>query len=558
MAINLLGGLNINTPVAQKPKTNGLSGLSIGGNTTSLASGFNPNGTQPNLSSMSQLTVPMGQRAVNPAAATSGPSMTLPKAQAAPLASATQNPVNQVNPTTGQTNQQVIDASTAAANQARSVLAVSGPQTGTQHPGDAGFNPITPQQQQTATAQYDNNGNYIGTQMPNSAAPQTPQGTSFNGLLGASVNQQNSPYNQAAMNNINQTAEYGAGNIGIGQQAQTIGNTYGAQIEKVSNYGNALAGSYTDGAGLAPVSQGLAGQAQNTTANEVQGLQAAENAQLNPLGYQLTAQNQAANASNAAAGQSLTGQSQTYGALQNAYAAAKPQLGSIGQVPFSPTDQSQGAVLGSTQQGGLNAAGNLLGQFNGAQAVGAAAGNAQASNINTAGTAETNALASVYGQNAPAAYSLNTALNNIQSLGGLTLQTAQGGSINPLSTQVGNQTIARFKSGLGSASQASFNSNMAAFSSSLSALYADQSGATPTQVGVWQKEIADGSMPMQQLQAVYNAAVTEGGLRLNNLKNTSGSAYSGLQGSTGGSTGNTGGAGGTITTKNGLTIDPSL
>lgn len=557
MAINLLGGLNINTPVAQKPKTNGLSGISIGGNTTALASGFNPNGTQPNLSSMSQLTVPMGQRAVNPAAATSGPSMTLPKAQAAPLASATQNPVNPVNPATGQTNQQVIDASMAAANQARSVLAASGPQTGTQHPGDAGFNPITPQQQQTATAQYDNNGNYIGTQMPNSAAPQTPQGTSFNGLLGASVNQQNSPYNQAAMNNINQTAEYGAGNIGIGQQAQQIADNYGKQIANVGTQGAGFEGGQLT-TGTSPVASGNAAITAQTTAAKQQSLATGENAALNGIGYQLTGQNQAANASNAAAGQSLTGQSQTYGALQNAYAAAKPQLGSIGQVPFSPTDQSQGAVLGSTQQGGLNAAGNLLGQFNGAQAVGAAAGNAQASNINTAGTAETNALASVYGQNAPAAYSLNTALNNIQSLGGLTLQTAQGGSINPLSTQVGNQTIARFKSGLGSASQASFNSNMAAFSSSLSALYADQSGATPTQVGVWQKEIADGSMPMQQLQAVYNAAVTEGGLRLNNLKNTAGSAYSGLQGSTGGSTGNTGGAGGTITTKNGLTIDPSL
>lgn len=93
---------------------------------------------------------------------------------------------------------------------------------------------------------------------------------------------------------------------------------------------------------------------QNALASQFQGQSTLFNAGLTGTGQQLTAQNEAAGYS-------------------------QPQLGSIGQVPFNPTTGSQGSILGSTQPGGLNAAGNLLGQFQGAQTAGAALGGVSAS-----------------------------------------------------------------------------------------------------------------------------------------------------------------------------------
>ncbi len=98
--------------------------------------------------------------------------------------------------------------------------------------------------------------------------------------------------------------------------------------------------------------------------------------------------------------QSLAGQVEAYATGRQANTAAntaagtqysaaagyaQPQLGSIGQVPFNPLDSSQGAVLGSTQQGGITGAGQLLGQFQGAQAAGAAGGQTQAAITSTQG-----------------------------------------------------------------------------------------------------------------------------------------------------------------------------
>lgn len=73
-------------------------------------------------------------------------------------------------------------------------------------------------------------------------------------------------------------------------------------------------------------------------------------------------------------GQQFTAQNQGGGLVGTAAGLAAPQLGSIGQVPYSPLNGSQGSVLGSTQSGGVSAAGNLMGQFEGAKAVGAASG----------------------------------------------------------------------------------------------------------------------------------------------------------------------------------------
>lgn len=424
-----------------------------------------------------------------------------------------------------------------------------------------------------------------GTGLPVSpaTAPATPSITGNGNPYTPTLAATSTTSSPAAQQYTSQTAQYGAGNLPIGQQAANIAAQYGQQIANVGNKGAKFEAAQLD-TGTSPVAMGEGAITAQTIANQQTALAQGEQAALLGTGQQLTAQNQAATAANSAAGQAYTGQGQTITGLSNAATLGQPQTTTPGQAVFNPTtgqytsassgggspatapsgidqgawssyinDLATGAtgaipsiitgnanLYGQLQQAvaqsnpGYNyntAVGTASGQTSGAAATAAAPGTATGQNIVTAGTAETNALQAVYGQNAPAAYTLNTALNNIQSLGSLTLQTQAGGNINPLSTQVGNQTIAQFRNGLGSASQATFNSNMAAFGSSLSALYADQSGATPTQVGTWQNAIANGSMPMQQLQAVYSAAVSEGGLRLANLKATASSAYSGEQNS---------------------------
>jgi len=63
----------------------------------------------------------------------------------------------------------------------------------------------------------------------------------------------------------------------------------------------------------------------------------------------------------------LTAQTNQINALDKAGNLAKPILGSVGQVPFNPTLETQGSYLGTTGGNSLNEIGKTLGQFTGAQ-----------------------------------------------------------------------------------------------------------------------------------------------------------------------------------------------
>lgn len=311
-------------------------------------------------------------------------------------------------------------------------------------------------------------------------------------------------------------------------------DVYGGAVKGLSDFRRSVADTRQniyDAPTSARVMQGRDAAVQQANAQKEAALSSAVTQAQQALGYGIQEQQTQQSGLGTALGAANTQQGLQQSGLGTAAGYAAPQLGSIGQVPFNPLDQNQGTVLGTTQPGGVQAAGNLLGQFSGAQAAGAAPGQAQASNINAQQTAQVNALAQVYGQNAPQAYNLNTAINNIQSLGALTLQTLQGNNINPLTFPAGNQTIAQFKRQLGSAGQAAFDSNMANFQSALTAIYGETSGAIPTQVTKWGQDISSGNMPLKQLQAIYQQAINEGDIRLGNLKATVGSAFSGLQNS---------------------------
>lgn len=479
-----------------------------------------------------------------------------------------------INPSTGKSNQQVLDDSTAAANTAKSVLASSQQTTGTQHPGDAGFTPITPKQTQSATAEYDANGQYAGTLPAGSTANNTVAGpTTFPGILGSltSTAQNGSGTANIAsaglLNAPNQNAQ-------ISQQAQDIKNKYGGEIEKVSNYGNALAGSYQNGAGLAPVSQGLAGIAQNTTANEVQGIQAAENAELNPLDRELTAQNQGQAGLTSAANIGQTGQSleqsgltsaagfaapqQNYpfvfdpstgtyknastGGVMNAadaaqsvlsgklsYADAKSALGYLGGTGEA---QLQSAIMQANPNANLN---QLEAQAAGQQAVAGAPYSAQASNIGTAGTAEANTYNTIFNNAKTQAATYSQQQSAINGIGNQALSLLTQAGINPSSSQYANLKLNQLGSQFSSPQYAAFNAAIQALQARIGT--ALQAGEIPTAATSNAQAIANGNITLPALASTLKQIDNEMGTFVGTQNALADYAQKQLKNTTGGSGG---------------------
>lgn len=504
-----------------------------------------------NLSTLG-LSAPMGTKAVTPATKVPGPATTLPKAQTAPLA---------------------VQSATPAIPQTPAPAIPNAPTqySGTQHPGDAGFSPIAPKAPApTNTAEYDSNGNYIGTQMAGQTNQQTaPQGTSFGGLLGAAVNQQNSPYNQSAMGNINQTAAYGAGNIGIGQQAQQIADNYGKQIANVGTQGAGFEGGQLT-TGTSPVASGNAAITAQTTAAEQQALATGEGAALQGIGYQLTGQNQAANASNAAAGQSLTGQGQVQGALQGAAGLAQPNQAAYGQTVFDPvtgqyTDggglpanvlqqYAQMAANGQYSAIPSSITGNpvLSAQLNQAAAAinpnynpinSAAQGAAGASNIQTAGTAGTN-IAAQGASNAIQSYnSLNAANSTFDNQASQVLGVLSQGQLNGSIPDV-NRAINQLGGKLGSTQVQALSSSLTELGAAYTNLLSSN-GGTPTAQD--QQALAALSPNSSAAQIATSIAQLKAAAQ---IKLQSAQSLASQYGNALGSTGNTG-SGGTVQTKAG-------
>ncbi len=369
----------------------------------------------------------------------------------------------------------------------------------------------------------------------------------------------------AAQGYTAQTAQYGAGNIPIGQQAKDIMDKAGAAYSKIGQQGaNAEAGYSTTG--TSPVAEGNAGVIARNTAEQEAAIQAGAQTALQGTGQELTGQNQAANAANEAAGTALTGQSNQIGAqtaagnlgntaqatqqsgLNSAGVLAQPQLGSIGQVPFSPLDQGQGSILGTTQTGGVDAAGNLLGKFQGAQAAGAAPGQTQASNIQTLGTAGAQGQASNIKTAATAGVEANQAVfnkaydtytqlqntvQNVDQFGSLLtsgMVAADGTTINPSDVKYANQKLADVRAQLSSAQQATYDTTLAALRSKVSGLLSVGGNEIPTDISSDARKILDGTLPLGSLNAVLSRIQNEGNILLKNQADVVNTAYSGIQG----------------------------
>lgn len=212
----------------------------------------------------------------------------------------------------------------------------SGKQTGTQHPGDAGFAPTSSKVQQTATAQYDTNGQYVGTTPAGtptnngSAGPNTFPGI-IGGLTTAAQNGSGTA-NVASAGLLNAPNQ----NAAIGQKAQQIADSYGKQIADVGAKGASFEGGQLT-TGTSPVAQGNAAITAQTTAAQQQALATGEAADLQGIGYQLTGQNQGQAGLTSAANIGQTGQSLEQSGLNQAGQLTQPSTSAYGQTVFDPT-----------------------------------------------------------------------------------------------------------------------------------------------------------------------------------------------------------------------------
>lgn len=368
------------------------------------------------------------------------------------------------------------------------------------------------------------------------AAPQ--QAPTYSGLVGSLAN-----------NSLKQSPTAAQGAAGLINNAQT---NYGTAGPAYQDYQKKVGELQTLKSGIAaqegaiesqPIplqfQQGREQALARQYASQLDAGQQAVNQAQQGIGFQLTGNSQQQAGLTSAAGIGNTAQGQLQSGLTSAASYAQPQLGSIGQVPFNPLDQGQGAVLGSTQPGGLGAAGQLLGQFQGAQALGAAPYGAQASNIQTQGTTATNIAAQGATQSVQAYNQMNAANTQFEGQASQLLSTLNqyqnNGTIPAL-----NQPINRFSGALGStavsALNAAFAETQAAYTNLLSS-----SGGTPTSQD--QQAIASlsiNSTPQQiatSIQQLQAAAKIKLGAAQNLAQGYGSSLYGGGGQGAGGQTG---------------------
>lgn len=496
-------------------------------------------------------------RSTQPAAAALNNAQTPPPAASTPLKKTTTNNVDgssvvneyhapDVN--SGSNSQAYKDATTSAQTAAKTIGGSYTPETG-YTPGILGGGSTSTPTTSTGTSygpstgpnsgRLDVNGNLLSTGTP------APQAT-FPGIVNslASTSQTGSQNATTATTGLLNSQ---SANDSLKQQAQEIGDKYGSQIMKTSNYGNALAGSYTNGAGLAPVSQGLAGQAQQTTAAEVAGQKTAEDAALAPIDRELTAQSQSQSGLTSAGSTANTQQSNVQSGLNSAGSLAQPSAtypfvfdpttgtyknASSGAVmsasdaaqllnsgKMSP-DQALAAVsyLGQTAQSQLTSAmqqvnpsfnwNTAVGQSTGAQAAAAAPGQAAASNIGTAGTAQTGAYNTVYSKATQDAATYSQQQSAINAVGNqaLKLLTNTPG-INPQNSQFLNTKLNDLGTQFSSPQYAAFNTAIQSLQARIGA--ALQAGEIPTAATQNAQAIASGSLTVGALAATLKQVDAE-------------------------------------------------
>jgi hypothetical protein len=348
--------------------------------------------------------------------------------------------------------------------------------------------------------------------------PVTPQNSSaqvFNpqtGTWGPSTPQ--APFNAATTGLLGAPAQ----NNQLGQNATDITNSYNKQIAALAPLTSA-AGDLTTG--TQAVGGGNASIDSNAVSSRIQALEGQESQQL------------------AGNTQGITAQGQAQSALNSAGNLAQPQLGSIGQVPFSPTNYSQGSPLGAPGGTAADAA-KVLGGFQGAQAAAAAPGQAQASNTQTAGTASTNSYAGIYNTANTNAANYSQQQSAINAVGSQALNLLN--SIpDRSSSQFANAKLNQLATQFSSPEYAAFNTAIQSLQARIG--QALQAGEIPTAATGNAQAIANGNLTVGALASTLQQVDKEMGAFVqtqNDLAN-----YAKTQIGSSGSTNTSAGAGGT-------------
>jgi hypothetical protein len=378
-------------------------------------------------------------------------------------------------------------------------------------------------------------------QTPTSGQPPVPPNqTQFGRIVGSLANtaQQGSQTGQQITSNLantsqagspaaqyytGQLANYGGGNLAIGQEAQQIGQQTQQNISNAENAGGQQYTGYMTGGG-GPIGLGRAGAVQNALSNYVQGQSAAEQAALAGTSQQLTAQGQAATAANEAASQSYSGQgliqsglasagglaqnqqSLTQSGLASAGGLAQPSSTSYGQTSYDPTTgtySNNGNLPASTLQQYAQMAANgqysaipssvtgnaeLSAQINSAAQqinpnyspiTSAAQGAAAASNVQTAGTAQTSTAASGYQQAVQTYQNMNTVYSTADSQATNLVNDLASTGINSSNSQDYNQAINSLSNRLGSTAITKISTDIQELQNTYSNLLST-GGGTPT------------------------------------------------------------------------------
>lgn len=204
----------------------------------------------------------------------------------------------------------------------------------------------------------------------------------------------------------------------------------------------------------------------------------------------------------------------------------------------SNNQETQAMALGNLSaygQTGVTALNEILGSgFNANANVGASS--AQQQNTATAGTASTQANASIYStQLSNAAQTLQQA-QAIQSSGTQLINTMNSLGINPTNPTIANKTINQLSTQFSSPAYATFNANIANLQSKVSSLLS--AGEIPTSATNAANQIINGSMSVSGLSAAINQINTEASQLAQSQLSTAQSAYQNLNNGSNGTTNN--------------------
>lgn len=318
--------------------------------------------------------------------------------------------------------------------------------------------------------------------------------------------------------------------LGAGTNASEYLGTQGLLATGLANQENALTGEMT-----------AAQQAATTATNQQGTQQSGQGAVVNALNPQLqygalvnpTTGTPISSSALASGGNSLPA------AAQNALSALPQSAQSaimLEAQKVSNNQETQAAAISNLSaygQTGVTALNAILGSGFNANAN-AGASFAQQQNTATAGTASTQANASIYStQLSNAAQTLQQA-QAIQSSGSQLINTMTSLGINPTDPTIANKTINQLATQFSSPAYATFNANIANLQSKVSSLLS--AGEIPTNATNAANQIINGSMSVSGLSAAINQINTEASQLAQSQLSTAQSAYQNLNNGSNGTT----------------------